>query len=44
MSTSEFLYRVLADADVQPYGIAQYDLATTFEPPGSGHPCDGRPL
>ncbi|NWF30685.1 SMI1/KNR4 family protein [Streptomyces sp. PKU-EA00015] len=35
MSTSEFLYRVLADADFQPFGIAQYDLGTTFEP-GSG--------
>ncbi|MBZ9643952.1 SMI1/KNR4 family protein [Streptomyces sp. PSKA30] len=35
MSTSEFLYRVLADADFQPFGIAQYDLGTTFKP-GSG--------
>ncbi|PWI04666.1 hypothetical protein DIZ27_43930 [Streptomyces sp. NWU339] len=43
MSTSEFLYRVLADADFQPFGIAQYDLGTTFKP-GSGHPFDGRPL
>ncbi|MBA2805979.1 SMI1/KNR4 family protein [Streptomyces sp. KM273126] len=32
MSTSEFLYRVLADADFQPFGIAQYDLGTTFDP------------
>ncbi|MFF4759732.1 SMI1/KNR4 family protein [Streptomyces sp. NPDC001292] len=32
MSTSEFLYRVLADADFQPFGIAQYDLGTTFKP------------
>ncbi|GAA2461980.1 SMI1/KNR4 family protein [Streptomyces lavendulocolor] len=43
MSTSEFLYRVLADADFQPFGIAQYDLGTTFEP-GSGGPFGGRPL
>ncbi|MFH9865254.1 hypothetical protein ACH4NT_03980 [Streptomyces lydicus] len=35
ISTSEFLYRVLADADFQPFGIAQYDLDTTFTP-GSG--------
>ncbi|MEV8321299.1 hypothetical protein AB0Q95_44855 [Streptomyces sp. NPDC059900] len=32
LSTSEFLYRLLADAAFQPFGIAQYDLATTFEP------------
>ena len=32
MSTSEFLYRILADADFQPFGIAQYDLDTTFKP------------
>ncbi|MGW3205740.1 SMI1/KNR4 family protein [Streptomyces sp. NPDC001135] len=31
MSTSEFLYRILADADFQPFGIAQYDLGTTFK-------------
>ena len=43
MSTSEFLYRVLADADFQPFGIAQYDLGTTFKP-GSGDPLDGQPL
>ncbi|MDT0612285.1 hypothetical protein [Streptomyces lancefieldiae] len=43
MSTSEFLYRVLADADFRPFGIAQYDLGTTFEP-GSGGPFDGQPL
>ncbi|MEU0716952.1 SMI1/KNR4 family protein [Streptomyces lavendulocolor] len=43
MSTSEFLYRVLADADFQPFGIAQYDLGTTFEP-GTGCPSGGRPL
>ncbi|MEV5338325.1 SMI1/KNR4 family protein [Streptomyces sp. NPDC052676] len=43
MSTSEFLYRILADADFRPFGIAQYDLGTTFKP-GSGHPFDGRPL
>ncbi|TQJ57750.1 hypothetical protein [Streptomyces sp. SLBN-115] len=42
MSTSEFLYRVLADADFQPFGIAQYDLGTTFKP-GSDGP-DGQPL
>ncbi|WP_461070361.1 SMI1/KNR4 family protein [Streptomyces pseudoechinosporeus] len=35
MSTSEFLYRVLADADFRPFGIAQYDLGATFKP-GSG--------
>jgi hypothetical protein len=43
MSTSEFLYRILADADFQPFGIAQYDLGTTFKP-GSGDPVDGQPL
>ncbi|WP_326794124.1 hypothetical protein OG946_00320 [Streptomyces sp. NBC_01808] len=43
MSTSEFLYRLLADADFQPFGIAQYDLGTTFEH-GSGGPFDGQPL
>ncbi|MEV6175749.1 SMI1/KNR4 family protein [Streptomyces sp. NPDC052015] len=43
MSTSEFLYRVLADADFQPFGIAQYDLGMTFEP-GSGAPFDGQPV
>jgi hypothetical protein len=43
MSTSEFLYRVLADADFQPFGIAQYDLGATFKP-SSGGPFDGRPL
>ncbi len=43
MSTSEFLYRVLADADFRPFGFAQYDLGTTFTP-GSGDPFDGRPL
>ncbi len=32
MSTSEFLYRILADANFQPFGIAQYGLDTTFEP------------
>ncbi|MFF5974011.1 hypothetical protein ACFY7C_21030 [Streptomyces sp. NPDC012769] len=42
-STSEFLYRVLADVDFQPFGIAQYDLGTMFKP-GSGHPFDGQPL
>ncbi|MEU4964566.1 SMI1/KNR4 family protein [Streptomyces smyrnaeus] len=43
MSTSEFLYRVLADAEFRPFGIAQYDLGATFEP-GSVGPFDGRPL
>ncbi|MGW2407055.1 SMI1/KNR4 family protein [Streptomyces sp. NPDC001739] len=43
MSTAEFLYRILADADFQPFGIAQYDLGTTFTP-GSGDPIDGQPL
>jgi hypothetical protein len=43
MSTSEFLCRVLADADFQPFGIAQFDLGTTFEP-GSGDPFDGQAL
>ncbi|CAL9416948.1 SMI1/KNR4 family protein [Streptomyces sp. enrichment culture] len=42
MSTSEFLYRVLADTAFQPFGIARYDLGATFEP-GSGGPADGRP-
>ncbi|MFH8370340.1 SMI1/KNR4 family protein [Streptomyces sp. NPDC018031] len=35
MTTAEFLYRVLADADFRPFGIAQYDLGTAFQP-GSG--------
>ncbi|MEV2254524.1 SMI1/KNR4 family protein [Streptomyces sp. NPDC050147] len=43
MSTSEFLYRVLADADFQPFSVAPYDLGTTFAP-GSGGAFDGRPL
>ncbi|QKW05085.1 SMI1/KNR4 family protein [Streptomyces sp. NA04227] len=30
MSTSEFLYRVLADADFLPFGVAQYALDPTF--------------
>jgi hypothetical protein len=34
-STSEFLHRVLADADFRPFGIARYGLGTTFEP-GAG--------
>ncbi|MFJ7965657.1 SMI1/KNR4 family protein [Streptomyces sp. NPDC096324] len=37
MSTAEFLCRVLADADFQPFGIAQYNLGMMFEP-GSGAP------
>ncbi|WP_225821467.1 SMI1/KNR4 family protein [Streptomyces naphthomycinicus] len=47
MSTSEFLYRVLADADFQPYGIARYDLGTTFSPgseDASDDSSDDRPL
>jgi hypothetical protein len=32
MSTSEFLYRVLADKDFHPFGIAQYGLDPTFQP------------
>jgi hypothetical protein len=43
MCTSEFLYRVLTDADFQPFGIAQYDLGTTFKP-GFGDPFDGQAL
>ncbi|AOP47661.1 hypothetical protein SL103_16615 [Streptomyces lydicus] len=35
MSTSEFLYRVLADADFLPFGVAQYALTPSFEA-GSG--------
>ncbi len=42
-STSEFLYRILADADFPPFGIAQYDLGTMFKP-GSGGLIDGQPL
>ncbi|MBH5335339.1 SMI1/KNR4 family protein [Streptomyces pactum] len=37
MSTAEFLYRVLADADFLPYGIARYGIEPAFEPPaGTG--------
>ncbi|MEV4336631.1 hypothetical protein [Streptomyces sp. NPDC049590] len=43
MPTSEFLHRVLADADFHPFGIARYGLGTAFEP-GSGGPVDGHPL
>ncbi|MFE9698249.1 SMI1/KNR4 family protein [Streptomyces sp. NPDC006270] len=43
MSTSEFLYRVLTDADFLPFGIARYNLGTLFEA-GSGGPSGGRPL
>lgn len=32
MSTSEFLYRVLADKDFKPFGIAEYGLDPTFQP------------
>ncbi|MBA8974452.1 MULTISPECIES: hypothetical protein [Streptomyces] len=38
MSTAEFLYRVLADEDFKPFGIAQCDLDPTFEP---GRPVHG---
>ncbi|WP_190015918.1 SMI1/KNR4 family protein [Streptomyces lucensis] len=41
MSTSEFLYRVLAEADFRPFGIAQYDLGATFEPGSGGLSGDG---
>ncbi|PWJ08045.1 hypothetical protein DKG34_05895 [Streptomyces sp. NWU49] len=34
-SPSEFLHRVLADADFQPCGVARYALDPTFEP-GAG--------
>ncbi|MFF8027422.1 SMI1/KNR4 family protein [Streptomyces sp. NPDC007896] len=36
MSTSEFLYRVLADADFQPFGVGRYALNPTFESGSSG--------
>lgn len=36
MSTAEFLYRVLADADFQPFGIARYSLGATFESGSDG--------
>ncbi|MFG3105492.1 SMI1/KNR4 family protein [Streptomyces tendae] len=39
MSTSEFLYRVLADEEFKPFGIAHHNLDPEFEPgrslPGS---------
>lgn len=35
MSTAEFLYRILADADFLPFGIARYALDPTFKR-GSG--------
>ncbi|MGA5515266.1 SMI1/KNR4 family protein [Streptomyces pseudogriseolus] len=38
MSTSEFLHRVLADADFRPFGIARYDLGATFVPGSGGRP------
>ncbi|MFF9341118.1 MULTISPECIES: SMI1/KNR4 family protein [unclassified Streptomyces] len=37
MSTSEFLYRVLADKDFRPFGIARYDLDPTFRPGPGAH-------
>ncbi|MEV5931610.1 hypothetical protein AB0L56_02280 [Streptomyces sp. NPDC052079] len=37
MSTSEFLYRVLADKEFKPFGIADYDLDPTFQPGRSVH-------
>lgn len=43
MSTSEFLYHVLADADFRPFGIAQFGLGATFQH-GSGAPFGGQPL
>ncbi|MFF3954583.1 hypothetical protein ACFYY1_15385 [Streptomyces sp. NPDC001890] len=33
--------RGLVDADLRPFGIAQYDLGATFKP-GSGDPVDDR--
>jgi cell wall assembly regulator SMI1 len=32
ISTSEFLYRVLTDAEFRPFGVAQHGLPPTFEP------------
>ncbi|WP_142168726.1 SMI1/KNR4 family protein [Streptomyces sp. SLBN-134] len=37
MSTSEFLYRVLADKKFKPFGIAEYNLDPTFQPGRSVH-------
>ncbi|MFD6417941.1 SMI1/KNR4 family protein [Streptomyces sp. NPDC060194] len=42
ISTSEFLYRVLADTDLKPFGIARYNLEPTFEPASDDH-IGGRP-
>lgn len=36
MSASEFLHRVLADADFQPFGIARYELGAAFVPGSHG--------
>ncbi|MEW2186669.1 hypothetical protein AB0900_25580 [Streptomyces cellulosae] len=36
MSASEFLHRVLADADFQPFGIARYELGVTIVPGSHG--------
>ncbi|MEV5398970.1 SMI1/KNR4 family protein [Streptomyces cellulosae] len=36
MSTSEFLFRVLDDADFRPFGIARYELGATFVPGSHG--------
>ncbi|MFG3505310.1 SMI1/KNR4 family protein [Streptomyces sp. NPDC047821] len=38
MSTSEFLYRVLADEEFKPFGIAEYGLDPMFQP---GRSADG---
>ena len=37
MSTSEFLYRVLAEKEFKPFGIAEYNLDPTFQPGRSVH-------
>ncbi|WP_345575455.1 hypothetical protein [Streptomyces prasinosporus] len=37
MSTSEFLYRVLADKEFKPFGITEYNLDPTFQPGCSVH-------
>jgi cell wall assembly regulator SMI1 len=33
-STAEFLYRVVADPEFRPFGVARYGLAPRFEPAG----------
>ncbi|WP_208026515.1 hypothetical protein [Streptomyces sp. Tu 3180] len=37
MSTSEFLYRVPADKEFKPFGVAEYGLDPTFQPGRSVH-------